>query len=149
MHPKLQMSEADRDAFLERKATLRVASNSSDGYPHNVPVGYRYYDGKLYFPSDKKSKKTANMRNDPKVCCLVDEGKAGRDYESLKGVMIEGEATIYGEDEHSEITHDELLEYIFEGDIVGKDRYDRIERVVVEVEPTNVVTWDFSNVDME
>jgi nitroimidazol reductase NimA-like FMN-containing flavoprotein (pyridoxamine 5'-phosphate oxidase superfamily) len=149
MHPKIQMSDEERDAFLRRKRTLRVATNSSDGYPHNVPVGYQYHEGRIYFPSDKKSKKTANMRHDPKVCCIIDEGKAGRDYESLKGVMVQGDVTLYGEEEHDEIKHDDLLRHIFDGEIRGKDRYDRIERVVVEVTPTNVVAWDFSKVNIE
>lgn len=149
MHPKIEMSAEERTQFLETQRTLRVATNSSDGYPHNVPVGYQYQDGMLYFPSDKDSKKTANMRHDPKVCCLIDEGEAGRDYQMLKGVMVQGEAEIFGENEHPKVNHDDLLRQIFEGEIQGKDRYDRIDRVVVEVEPINIVAWDFSKVEMD
>lgn len=147
VHPKIQMDEDEREAFLERNKTLRVATNSSDGFPHNVPVGYQYHDGRIYFPSDERSKKIANIKHDEKVCCIVDEGTAGDDYEVLRGVMIQGRATIYDEGEHETMTHEELMGRIFEGDIKDQDRYDRVDRVVVEVIPENVVAWDFSKVN--
>lgn len=147
MHPKIRMSDEEREAFLKRNKTLRVATNSSDGYPHNVPVGYHYRDGRVYFPSDERSKKTANIRHDDKVCCIVDEGTAGDDYETLSGVMIQGRATIYDEDEHETMTHDALMDEIFEGEVKDQERYERVDRVVIEVEPENVVAWDFSKVN--
>lgn len=148
MHPSIQMSDDERDAFLADHQTLRVATKSPGGYPHNVPVGYGYYDGKIFFPSDEESQKIANVRNDPRVCCIVDEGDAARDYETLKGVMVQGEANVYGETEHEDVTHDDILRDLFDGEIVGEERYERVDRVVVEVEPHNVVTWDFGKVDM-
>lgn len=147
MHPKIRMSEDERDAFLERRKTLRVATNSSGGFPHNVPVGYRWHDGRIFFPSDEDSKKIANIRHDDRVCCIVDEGTAGEDYGQLRGVMIQGHAAIYDEDEHEEVTHDDILEHLFDGEIEDQERYERVDRVVVEVSPANVVTWDFSKVN--
>lgn len=147
MHPKIQMSDEERDTFLERQKTMRVATNSSDGFPHNVPVGYRWYDGRVFFPSDETSKKIANIRHDDKVCCIIDEGTAGEDYGQLRGVMIQGRATVYGEEEHETMAHDDILEHLFDGEIQDQERYERVDRVVVEVEPENAVTWDFSKVN--
>lgn len=147
MHPKIRMSEEERENFLARNKTMRVASNSSDGFPHNVPVGYHWHDGRVFFPSDEQSKKIANIRHDEKVCCIVDEGTAGDDYENLRGVMIQGRATVYDEDEHPEMTHDDLLDALFDGDVKDEERYERVDRVVVEVDPENVVAWDFSKVN--
>lgn len=148
MHPAIEMSDEEVDEFLNRHRTLRLATISSDGFPHNVPVGYMEHEGRLYFPSDKESKKTANIRHDEKVCCIVDEGEAGKDYKQLKGVMIPGRATIYGEEEHPEVSHEDIQLHLFDGGpIPDQDRYERVDRVVVEVEPTDVVAWDFSKVN--
>lgn len=147
MHPKLQMDEDERDAFLAAHKTMRVASISPDGFPHNVPVGYRWVDGQIYFPSDEASQKVANLRRDDRACCIVDEGTAGDDYDVLAGVMIQGRATVYDEDEHEAVTHDALMAHLFEGEVADQERYERVDRVVVEVDPENVVTWDFSKVN--
>lgn len=147
MHPALEMTDEERDAFLRERKTMRVASRSPNGFPHNVPVGYAYDGERLYFPSDEDSQKVANLRREPKICCIVDEGTAGEDYETLAGVMVQGETAIFGEDEHPEMTHEVVMDAIFEGgEVKGKEHYERVERVVVEVKPVNVVTWDFSNV---
>ena len=146
MHPAIEMSEAERDAFLERNKTVRVATLSPDGFPHNVPVGYLWHDGRLFFPSDEASQKVANLRRDDRVCCIVDEGTAGVDYDVLSGVMIQGRATVYDETGHDEVTHDDVMGHLFEGEIADQERYERVDRVVVEVDPVEVVTWDFSKV---
>jgi nitroimidazol reductase NimA-like FMN-containing flavoprotein (pyridoxamine 5'-phosphate oxidase superfamily) len=145
MHPKLQMTDDERDAVLARNKTVRVATNGS-AFPHNVPVGYRWVDAKLFFPSDERSQKIANIERDDRVCCIVDEGTAGDEYDSHRGVMIQGRASVYDEDEHPTVKHDALLEYLFDGDVQDAERYERVDRVVVEVDPENVVTWDFSKV---
>jgi nitroimidazol reductase NimA-like FMN-containing flavoprotein (pyridoxamine 5'-phosphate oxidase superfamily) len=148
MHPSIQMSDDERDEFLERHKTLRVATLSPDGFPHNVPVGYQWIDGQVFFPSDEESQKIANLRRDERVCCIVDEGSAGDDYDVLTGVMIQGHASVYDETGHDEVTHDDLMERLFEGgEVADQERYERVDRVVVEVDPVNIVTWDFSKVN--
>lgn len=147
MHPAIQMTDEERDEFLREHRTLRVATQSTNGYPHNVPVGYQYTDDTIFFPSDEESQKIANVRNDPRVCCIVDQGEAGKDYDDLKGVMIQGDATVYDEEGHATMTHDELVAALFEGENPDQERYERVDRVVVAVEPRSVVTWDFSKVN--
>lgn len=149
MHPRLEMSEAERTSFLAERRTARLATNGPDGYPHNVPVGYHYHDGRLFVPSDEQSQKIANIRADDRVCSVVDEGRAGVDYDSLKGVMLRGTATVFEDTGHDEVHHDDILEAVFDGEILDQDRYDRVDRVVVEIDPEDVVTWDFSKVDFE
>lgn len=147
MHPKIRMSEAERDEFLTARKTARVGSISPDGYPHNVPVGYWWRDERLFFPSDEAAQKVANCRRDGRVCVVVDEGTAGDDYDTLAGVMMQGDATVYDETGHDRVTHQALMEHLFDGGpVADQERYDRVDRVVVEVEPHNIVTWDFSKV---
>jgi nitroimidazol reductase NimA-like FMN-containing flavoprotein (pyridoxamine 5'-phosphate oxidase superfamily) len=78
MHPAIQMSDEERDDFLDRHKTVRVATLSPDGFPHNVPVGYQWRDGRLFFPSDDESQKVAKLRRDDRICCIVDEGSTAR-----------------------------------------------------------------------
>lgn len=148
MHPAIQMSEAERDDFLHRHKTVRVATVSADGFPHNVPVGYLWRDGRLFFPSDEDSQKIANLRRDDRVCCIVDEGTAGEDYDVLSGVMTQGHATVYDETGHDAVTHDDIMTHLFDGGpVADQERYERVDRVVVEVDPVDIVTWDFSKVN--
>jgi len=156
MDPKLQMTDDELESFLNSYRTMRVATNGPDGYPHVVPVGYLYHDGALFFPSNRDTQKVVNIRNDEQVCCSQDEGRAALDSDSLKGVMFQGQATIYEVDEHEEVSHQDIVEHLWAGDVEeGGDRedpegqFDRSNRIVVEVVPTNVVSWDFSKLAAE
>lgn len=46
IHPAIEMSDDEVDEFLNRHRTLRLATISSDGFPHNVPVGYMEHGGR-------------------------------------------------------------------------------------------------------
>jgi general stress protein 26 len=48
-------------------------------------------DGDICFETKAKSQKAVNLRRDPKVSCLVEDGVV---YEELRGVAIEGTAEI-------------------------------------------------------
>lgn len=145
----IAMTAAEETAFLDSFKTARIATISPDGYPHNVPVGYDHRDGRIYVPSDEQSQKIANIERNAKICFIVDEGVAGRDVESMKGIMIQGDAGIFGEDEHPEVKHDSLVDGMMETEEIAesaRDHYERVDRVVVEIVPHNIVSWDFTKV---
>ena len=86
------MTEEELLAFLaDGQKTLQVSSNDRDGYPHIVPMWFLVEDGKVVFRSFSKSQKIVNLRRDPKIAVLVEDGK---DYENLRGAMIKGEAKL-------------------------------------------------------
>lgn len=88
----LSMTDEELVDFLsEGTKTLQVASNDHDGHPHLVPMWFLVKDGKVVFRSFTKSQKIVNLRRDPRLSVLVEEGVA---YEELRGAMIKGEAKL-------------------------------------------------------
>jgi general stress protein 26 len=57
---------------------------------------YAVIDGTIWFETKAKSQKAANLRRDDRVTCLIEDGLT---YDSLRGVSIEGRATIIDDPE--------------------------------------------------
>ena len=79
-------------SFLSRPHTLQVATIGKQGEPHLAPMWYVVRDGEVWFRSFTKSQKIVNLARDPRLTVLVEEG---REYSSLRGVMITGVAELY------------------------------------------------------
>jgi hypothetical protein len=52
---------------------------------------YGLIDGRIYFETKAKSQKAVNLRRDPRCSVMIE---AGTTYDQLRGVAIEGTATI-------------------------------------------------------
>ena len=78
--------------LVEWERVCRVATASAAGVPHVVPVCHVLTDGKLYFASETGARKMKNLRQNPHVTVTVD--LYSDDWANLKGVMIQGSATI-------------------------------------------------------
>lgn len=72
-----------------RSATM--ATIGPDGQPHLVAMWFALIDGDICFETKAKSQKAVNLRRDPRISCLVEDGAT---YEDLRGVSIEGDAEI-------------------------------------------------------
>jgi PPOX class probable F420-dependent enzyme len=136
--------------FLAAPRTLIVTTNGPAGFPHVAPMWYLLIDGKIGFRSFSKSQKIVNLRRDPKLTVLAEEGST---YGALKGVMISGTATLiddrdvvldwYGRlaarypffgTKPAPIPDAETLEQAF-GPYADKN-------TAVLVEPAGIVSWD-------
>ena len=142
---KIKMSDAEIEAFLDENRTLQVASINKDGTPHLVAMWYARdaASGNLAFCTYGKSQKVLNVQRDPRLTVMVETGQK---YEELKGVTIYGTARIIDQ-------LDDVLEFgerVYErywgpidNDMVRDGvRMMGAKRVVIVVEPTNVVSWD-------
>jgi nitroimidazol reductase NimA-like FMN-containing flavoprotein (pyridoxamine 5'-phosphate oxidase superfamily) len=90
----------------------------------------------------RKSQKTLNVRRNPKVALLVESGVT---YESLKGVLIRGEAEPI-EDVDSVLrvlkrVHEKMLGSQ-PGGVEGGMRAQASKRVVIKVVPKKFSSWD-------
>ena len=85
----VRLDQQEIDEFLGNGHTLILTTVDKDGYPHSTPIWYVYTDGAIYTRGRRRSQKTANIRRNPKVSCLVEEGERWRE---LKAVMIRGRA---------------------------------------------------------
>ncbi len=122
------LSQKEKE-FLESQWICRLATITSDGWPHNVPVGYAFDGESLYISSDPDARKVRNIRVNPRVCLIVDvvEGK--------KGVMIQGEAKLIESGEEFEKAM-ELMEKQR-----GWRRSKPGEQVIIKVKPLRKTSW--------
>jgi nitroimidazol reductase NimA-like FMN-containing flavoprotein (pyridoxamine 5'-phosphate oxidase superfamily) len=80
--------------LVEWERVCRVATAGAAGVPHVVPVCHVLADGKLYFASETGARKIRNLRENPHLTVTID--LYSDDWSNLKGVMIQGTATLIG-----------------------------------------------------
>jgi PPOX class probable F420-dependent enzyme len=88
---QITMSAAEITAFLAGQRVATLATIAPSGQPHLVAMWYAVLDGVLWFETKAKSQKAANLRRDGRVTVLVETGDT---YDALRGVALEGRATI-------------------------------------------------------
>jgi len=138
----IRMSDEEIRAFLQEQRTLQVATIDHDGWPHLVAMWYVLINDQIVFWTYAKSQKAANLRRDARLTCLVETGER---YDELRGVQIKGRAIINDDRE----TVQRIGEVIFEryhGPLNDAIRQvvaaQAPKRVVVFVEPVEIVSWD-------
>ena len=140
----IAMTDDERDEFLQNQPVCRVATLGSTG-PHLSALWY-VWDGKaLWLNSLVRSQRWTDIDRDARLAVIVDDG--GADFMSLRGVELRGRATIVGEvprrgDDVDELTEPERL--FAEKYASGRGfSYDG-RHAWCKLEPTKIVSWDFS-----
>lgn len=90
------MSDEEIAEFIERSRTATFATVLQDGRPHLVAMWYAVLDGEIWFETKAKSQKAVNLRRDPTVTVMIEDGKT---YNTLRGVTIDGRAEIVDDPE--------------------------------------------------
>ncbi len=85
------MTPEEIDRFLRAGRVMTVASVGPTGHPHLVAMWYGFVQGSICFETKSKSQKAVNLRRDPRISCLIEDGQA---YEELRGVSFEGTAEV-------------------------------------------------------
>jgi PPOX class probable F420-dependent enzyme len=93
---KIVMSDDEITEFIDHSRTATMATLSADGTPHLVAMWYAVLDGDIWFETKFKSQKAVNLRRNPKITVMVDDGLG---YDTLRGVAIEGSAEIVDDPE--------------------------------------------------
>ena len=147
---KIVMGDDEIVDFIDHSRTATMATLSADGKPHLVAMWYAVLDGEVWFETKAKSQKAVNLRRDPTITVMIEDGKT---YDTLRGVSIDGRAEIVDGDP------DLLLR-------VGISVWERYtapytdemkpfvemmlnKRVVVRVEPERVRSWDHRKLGMD
>jgi len=139
----IRMTEAEIAALVEECKSLQLATLDRSGTPHLTTVWFALRDGLWLFETYGKSQKVVNMRRDPRVAVLCEQGTS---YDQLRGVSVQGRAEIID-------SGDRLLELMAvlvarNHPGLGAERTARIaaqmaqKRVVVAVHPERVISWD-------
>lgn len=87
----VRMSDEEVDAFLHLRQTMNIATFGPDGNIHLVAMWYGFIDDKPAFETFTKSQKVLNLKRDPRITVLVEDGD---EYDKLRGVEIVGTAEV-------------------------------------------------------
>ncbi len=88
---QITMTDDEVAAFVERNRTASMATLGPTGAPHVVAMWYAVLDGQIWFETKSRSQKAQNLRRDPRITCLIEDGLT---YDTLRGVSLEGRGEI-------------------------------------------------------
>ena len=140
---QIRMSDEEVLAFLDEERTVVCATNGREGRPHLMPLWYVVRDGRLWSWTYAKSQKVRNLERDPRATLQVE---AGVEYDVLRGVMLETDATIHRETEDVAALGIEIFTRYTGGEL-GDDVRAMVlaqapKRVAMEFVERTRVTWD-------
>ena len=141
---QIVMTDEEVTEFLEQSRTATLATIGADGLPHLVAMWYGYLDGAIYFETKAKSQKAVNLRRDPRAVVMVEAGKT---YDQLRGVAIDGEVTLIEDTEADEYWAAAISVYERYNGPYSPEVHQFVEimmnkRIVVRIDPTRVRSWD-------
>jgi PPOX class probable F420-dependent enzyme len=142
---EITLSDAELRDFLAKTRTIILTSNGRDGVPHPMPMFFGIEpDGAIVMTTYTKSQKILNLRRDPRVSLLIEDGQQ---YSELRGAVFYGTAELIADSEavaailadvaaHNGDASDES-----EAAMAGR-RYMASKRTGIRVRPGRIVSWD-------
>ncbi|MDO3395150.1 TIGR03618 family F420-dependent PPOX class oxidoreductase [Nocardioides sp. SOB44] len=139
---QVQMDDAEVDAFLTEQRSSTVATIGKDGAVHLVAMWYAWLDGHVYLETKAKSQKVVNLRRDPRMSFLVENGHT---YDQLRGVALEGTGVVLEDEQlvwdvcvnvferYNAPYTEEMRPFV---DVMARNR------VVVRLDADRVRSWD-------
>jgi PPOX class probable F420-dependent enzyme len=121
------------EAFLNGKYFGKIATVKKDGSPHVTPIWYMLDGGKLFVNTTTDRVKYRNIKREPRVSFLVDDG--------YPYVMIQGTARIATERDANKDIETLAIRYTGKekGRKAARERYWKQPRVSIEIVPVRVV----------
>ena len=138
----IRMTPEEVDAYLQGPHTMIMCTLNRDSTIHAVAMYYGFLEGCVAFETKTKSQKVQNLRRNPTITCLVEDGKR---YDQLKGVSLIGRGEIIDDpvrmwDLGVSIWERMTGPYTADADAHIKTMLNK--RVVVKVHVDRVVSWD-------
>ena len=140
----VRLTDEELEEFLTANMKVQVATNGPDGRPHLATLFYVMVEGRLFFWTYGKSQKIQNLRRDPRITCLVEDGE---DYFELRGATVFGKARLIEDYDQLVDLGGRVARAMAQGQDLG-DLGDQIvaqqarKRVGVIVEPEKIASWD-------
>ena len=141
----IKMTREEADEFIRGWHTMNCATMKADGTIHLVAMWYAFLDGAPAFETKAKSQKVLNLRRDPRITCLIEEGDT---YDELRGVELVGRGEIIED-------HDRIFEIgvsmverqsgrPFERSAEGIEMIENLirKRVGIKIHVEKIVSWD-------
>jgi PPOX class probable F420-dependent enzyme len=140
---RIAMTAEERDGFLARQHTCRVATVGADGAPHVTPMWFVWHDGALWLYSIIRSQRWVNLERDPRVSAVID---AGEGYFELHGVELVGTVEFIGEQprvgDPARVLEEPERLFAAKYAAGGRFGYDR-RHAWIRLQPAQEVSWDF------
>jgi PPOX class probable F420-dependent enzyme len=138
----IKMTDEEVDEFLHGRRPMSLCTINHDGSIHAVAMWYGFLEGAVACETKAKSQKVQNLRRDPRITVLVEDGDY---YEELRGVELVGTAEIVDDPDRMWILGVDLFERYY--GTYTEDLRPFVEtmlnkRVVIKVNVGRVVTWD-------
>jgi PPOX class probable F420-dependent enzyme len=141
---QIVMSTEELQTFLHERHVMNIATIGATGQPHLVAMWYGFLDTKPAFWTFGKSQKIVNLRRDPRITALVEDGDR---YEELRGAELVGRAVIV-EDYEKVLELGLSVGERYNGPTARSDaarpflEAQARKRVAVVIEVDKVVSWD-------
>ncbi len=145
------MTEEEVAAYLKGAGTIILNSIGKDGVPHPAPMwfatdGVVTDDGSIVMTTFTKSQKIRNLRRDPRVSLLVEDGEK---YAELRGVVFYGTAELAQDVDSvmqilqaiSRHSAEGAVDALSEAEQAGL-RAQAAKRTAIRVRPQRIVSWD-------
>jgi PPOX class probable F420-dependent enzyme len=145
---EIAMTDSEITELLHRSRVATLASLGPTGTPHLVAMWYAVHDGEIWFETKGKSQKVVNLRRDPRITALVEDGDT---YDTLRGVSIEGHAEIVDDrDALFAVCRDVWERYTgpYTDEVRPAVEQMMHKRVAVRVVPDRVRSWDHRKLGM-
>ena len=139
---QIKMTPEEIDAFLAERRPVTLCSINHDRSIHAVAMWYGFLDGMLAFETKAKSQKAQNLRRDPHMTCMAEDGDY---YEELRGVELVGAAVFVDDPERMFELGVNLFERYY--GTYTEELRPFVEtmlhkRVVIALEVERTVSWD-------
>ena len=138
----VRMTPEEVDAFLHERRPVTLCSINHDGSIHAVAMWYGFLEGCLAVETKAKSQKVQNVRRDPRMTCMAEDGEY---YEELRGVELVGRAEIVDDLERMWPLGVDVFERYygtFTDDMRPFVETMLNKRVVIKLHVERVVSWD-------
>ena len=135
------MTKEEVHTFLDsRPGWIIFTSIGADGYPHAIPLGYFRLGDNVIVGGRPGTQKALNVERNPQVSLTLE---SGRQWQELKGVLIQGSAVVH--------TNAEELLYFARAGAKRRGLKDEDlpksapkEAMYIEVSPDKIISWDYS-----
>lgn len=149
MRDAIRMTEGEIVALLDECKSLQVATLDRDGAAHLTTVWFAYQNGTYLFETYGKSQKVVNLRRDPRISVLAEQGTS---YDQLRGVSVQGRAEIVDAGEPLQTLMEAIVarnhKALDAGEVTMIAASMAEKRVVVVVRPDKVISWDHRKLGM-
>jgi len=138
----VRMTDDEITEFLSGRRTMSMATLNNDGTIHVIAMWYGFLDGMIAFETKAKAQKVMNLRRNPTITCMAEDGQS---YEELRGVQIVGTAEIVEDPERMfemGITVFERYVAPYNDDLRPAVEAMLHKRVAVKVNPIRISSWD-------